>query len=295
MVSQKDNPRNNKDFLDRIPIRTLATLAIVVLAVVGVAVLYLGTKGQSAQDEAGTAQTQLDDANDQVATGKQLAGKNLEMCQNPEVVAVLQQQGLDEEVCELAIIVQTQGKAVPGETGERGPGPTMQQIREAVDDYFRTHPLPEGKAPTIEQLTTVVAGYLRANPPEPGRPPTAEEIATATASYIAANIEDFKVQGEQGEKGDPPTAEEVRAAVAAYCAEDSRCRGDQGPQGIGVTGTLLYRDEQGVCTLYFTHENPANGQTYQSQVQVNDELCEPLQGPTTEPTPSSPPIPTEGG
>ena len=291
MVSSTDRPTPRKDLLDRIPLRALVIAAVALMLIMGAAGLFLGNRGQSAQEEGDIAKDQLQTAERQVEAGVQLAEANLEYCIDPTVLAALKKGGYDTEVCRLAVVVQSQGE--PGKRGERGPGPTDEQIGSAVEQYFREHPLPEGKSPTIAQIAQVVGDYLRANPPEPGRPPTPEEVATATATYLAANIELFRGEpGKTGEKGPPPSAEDVRAAVTAYCSEDSRCRGPQGPQGIGITGTMLTRDSQGVCTLFFNHENPANGQVTQSSVQVNDELCS---TPPTSSPPTSSPVPSTGG
>lgn len=271
---------------DQIPVPVLAGFSLVALAAVIVGVVILALVGGNAQQTADSSQQALNTANSKVATGQELAGENLEACMDPEVVKALIAGG-HQRVCDLAIVVQTQ-EGTPGKPGEPGPGPTQEQINAAVDAWFRTHPLPEGKSPTAEQVVTAVGEYLRANPPAPGRPPTPDEIAVATANYIALHKEDF--QGPEGKRGPGPSAQDVRAGVEAYCtsADPSPCRGPagaQGPQGIGVTGTILKRDEQGTCTLYFNHENPANGEVRQSSVQVNDELCPPQGNSTTAETP----------
>jgi hypothetical protein len=286
----KSTPRsaNGNDLFDRIPLWILFSIGVAILLVLGVGVFTLGAKGQTVQEDKTATEGELQTEKSKVETGVQLAGANLEACKDPTVIQALRSGGYD-QLCELAVIVQTQGKQ--GNPGDRGPGPTQDQIDTAVQAYFATHPLPEGKGPTIAQVTTVVGEYLRANPPEPGRPPTPEEIALATANYIADHINDF--QGPRGETGPPPSAEDIRVAVSDYCAQENRCRGAQGPQGIGVTGTILKRDDQGVCTLYFNLENPANGNVTQSSVQVNDEMCSPP--PTTTTTTPEPLLPTGGG
>jgi hypothetical protein len=277
MASSESMDRQRKSWVERVSTRMLATIAFVILILSAAGGIALGSLGQSTQNDAAAAKGQLKTAEGKVETGVQLAEANLDFCKDPAVVEVLSQGGY-QDVCDLAVEVKTQG--APGEPGEqgqqgdRGPGPTQEQINKAVDEYFRTHPLPEGKSPTVEQVAVAVGDYLRTNPPAPGRPPTPEEVALATAAYLAEHAEEFRgPQGVAGERGPAPSAADVKAAVAAYCGENGDCRG---PQGVGVTGTELHRDEQGVCTLYFTLENPANGQTRQIFVQVNDGMCSPV-------------------
>lgn len=271
--------------LNRIPLWVLMSLAFSLILGTGIGGFVLGSKGQSAQSQKVTAESQRQTAENKAEQGVQLANENLKFCKDPAIVGILQESGY-QYVCDLAVIVQTQAAkdGNTGKQGERGPGPSQAQINTAVDDYFRAHPLPEGKTPTVEQVAAAVGSYLKDNPPEPGRPPTADEIAMATAAYLAEHMEEF--QGKEGERGRPPTADEVSAAVAAYCSEGDNCRGPQGPQGIGITGSDLRRDEQGVCTLYLRWENPANGDTGSFVVQVRDEMCSDAEVvPTTTETP----------
>jgi hypothetical protein len=282
MSTHRDR-QGDANLLNRIPLSALLSLTFMLIIGMGIGGFFLGAKGQTAQDQRVASDSKLETAQSKVATGAQLADENLKFCQDPNLVGILRDNGY-QHICDLAIVVQTQASqaspAEPGKPGDRGPGPTQEQIDAAVAQYFRDHPLPEGKLPTVEQVATAVGVYLRENPPQPGRAPTADEIAVATASYLAEHAEDFR-----GKQGPPPSAEDVRAAVTAYCGTNGNCRGPQGPQGVSVTGTDLHRDDQGVCTLYFTLEDPANGNTGQTSVQVRDELCSP---PTVVPT-------TEGG
>jgi hypothetical protein len=281
-------------------LRLLSAAALFVLLAGAIGAIMIGQAGGDAQEAVTTTQGQLETANSKVEAGGQLAGANIELCMDPEIVALLKARGRY-GVCDLAVAVQqatVQGK--PGENGaqgEQGPGPSEDQIDRAVTEYFAAHPLPEGKTPTVAQVTSVVADYLRANPPAPGRPPTPEEIATAVAAYIADHPNDFRGKdGTDGTPGRPPTAEEVRAVVEDYCST-GRCqgpKGDKGDQGIGITATNLKRDENNICTLYFTAEDPADGSTTQLSVQVNDELCPALPTETEKPTETTTTEPTDG-
>lgn len=291
-MSTTRSTQKSRNRLERIPISLLVAVGVVALVFSSIGAFFLGTKGQEVQNTQAATQGQLDVAESKVQTGGELAGASLEICMDPAIVAVLKERGHD-SICDLAVIVQTQAaepvQGKTGKTGERGPGPTKEQIDRAVVDYCVVDNRCAGKMPTIDQLTTAIGNYLRVNPPEPGRPPTAEEIAIAAANYIASHADQFR--GAKGEDAPPPTVDQLKAAVESYCAESGRCQGEQGPQGISITGTNLMRDEQGVCTLYLTWENPANGNTGQFTVQVNDEMC------PAPPGQEQPPIlpPTGGG
>lgn len=134
---------------------------------------------------------------------------------------------------------QVQDTPAPGATvqGDRGPGPTADQIRDAVAQYMAAHPPPRveaGRAPTADEVAAAVAQYLAAHPPQPGQPPTAAQIADAVATYFATNPPpqgDRGRDGTDGRPGRPPTAEEIRAAVAAYLAQNPPPQGEPGPQG----------------------------------------------------------------
>lgn len=293
-MAKKSHRREGlKSFLDRIPLAVLVALAIVVLVASGVGAFVLGGRGSAAQEGQTVAEDRLETAESKVETGAQLAGVNVQACMDPAVVGVLQERGYA-DLCELAIVVQTQAAApVEGKAGEPGPAPTEEQIEQAVQKYCAVNNRCEGKQPTVEQLTEIIGDYLRLNPPAPGRPPSPEEIAVAAANYIADHIEDFR--GPAGKDAPAPSAEELQAAVEGYCAVDSRCRGPQGPQGVGVTGVELHRDSEGVCTLYFNLQNPANGQASQVSVQVTDDMCGAPPTETTTSTDTTEPSPSGGG
>lgn len=120
---------------------------------------------------------------------------------------------------------QVKAEPVPGEKGERGPGPTPEQIRAAVAAYLVENPPPAGRAPTAAEVAAAVTEYLTANPPAPGRAPTPTEIAEAVATYFATNpVRD-------GDPGRPPTSAEIQAAVDAHLAEHPPPAGPQGRVG----------------------------------------------------------------
>lgn len=104
------------------------------------------------------------------------------------------------------------------------PRPSDEQVRAAVDEFFRKNPPEPGRPPTPAEIAVAVIAYLRDNPPargEPGAPPTADQIANAVAAYIAANPLPPGPKGDKGEDGKdgrPPTAEELAQAVKDYVA-----------------------------------------------------------------------------
>lgn len=149
-------------------------------------------------------------------------------------IVVQDQQGRD--LCKLASEVQsdpvpgTPAPGIPGVQGlpgDRGPGPTPEQIETAVVSYCAARGECAGRPPSTEEVAAAVAQYLTANPPQPGRPPTPGEIADAVAVYFANNPPpegrpgrdgvDGK-DGATGERGPGPTEEEIEAAVAEYLA-----------------------------------------------------------------------------
>ena len=134
----------------------------------------------------------------------------------------------------------------PGETGDRGPGPTNSQVLAALGQFCEVNDC--RPSPTISQVAAAISDFCaegECRGPEgergensevpgpqgdPGRPPTSEEIATAVAAYCTAG----SCRGEDGEDGEdapPPSDEQVRAQVATYCAANNDCQGPQGDRG----------------------------------------------------------------
>ncbi|MGH3096489.1 MAG: hypothetical protein ACRDMV_10895 [Streptosporangiales bacterium] len=160
-----------------------------------------------------------------------------------------------------------QGAAGP--RGARGPGPSQQQINQAVAGYLTGHPPEHGKDATPGMVAAAVAGYLTKHPPQPGRPPTQDEISTATASYLDAHPGQFQgTQGAAGPAGKNATTAQVSAAVAAYCGSHGGCAGpagpvgpsgEQGSQGVSVTDVAFQRDSSGTCQVVVSLHDPATG------------------------------------
>jgi len=111
-----------------------------------------------------------------------------------------------------------------GEQGQQGPGPSQQQIADAVAAYLTLHPVP-GASPS--QVAAAVAAYLVASPPPPGPQgpgPSGQQIADAVASYMAANPAPSGPAGKDGSNGaagSPPAGWSFGANGVAYdCVPD---------------------------------------------------------------------------
>jgi hypothetical protein len=206
-------------------------VAIVILGLLAVAGGVYATLGAGdAEDQRDINAVQRDAAIDSALNlGREVTAA----CAQGKVVQ--DDQGRD--LC--ATAAQVQSDPVPGVAvqGERGPGPTVEQIRAVVAEYMATHPPPRGeagRAPTPDEVAAAVAQHLTANPPRPGRPPTAGEITNAVATYFATNPPPPGARGQDGSTGmpgRPPTAEEIQAAVSSYLAQNPPPQGIPGPEG----------------------------------------------------------------
>lgn len=174
---------------------------------------------------------QVEDQRDQAVQQKIDLGRQVtDACLRGDVV----QSPDGRDLCATAAQAQVSPTPAASVQGERGPGPTAEQIRAAVAEYLAVHPPPAGQAgrsPTADEVAAAVAQYLAAHPPQPGRPPTAAEIADAVATYFATNPPPAGKDGRAGDPGRAPTAEEIRAAVAAYLAQHPPPQGERGPTG----------------------------------------------------------------
>lgn len=190
-------------------------------------------------------------------------------------VVVQDPQGQD--LCQRAAEVQSDpvpGTPVPGLPGvqglpgERGPGPTPEQIEAAVASYCAVRAQCAGRAPTPSEVAAAVAQYLTANPPQPGRPPTAAEIADAVATYFATNPPPAGEtgaagrDGRDGAAGRPPTAAEIQAAVDSYLAANPPPEGPPGPAGPNCQEdthleTVQFADERfGLACVFDDQPDP---------------------------------------
>lgn len=120
---------------------------------------------------------------------------------------------------------QVQAQPIPPVEGQRGPGPTAEEIRGAVAAYLVANPPPAGRAPTPAEVAAAVIQYLTANPPTPGRPPTSAEIASAVSTYFVTN------PPRDGKDAPAPTAEQIQAAVDNYLAAHPPPAGKDGKDG----------------------------------------------------------------
>lgn len=101
-------------------------------------------------------------------------------------------------------------------------GPSDEQVLEAVESYFRVHPVEDGQDATPAAIAAAVINYLTEHPPaqgEPGPAPTGDQILAAVSTYLAANPPPAGPQGPagaDGEDGHTPTSAEIQAELAAY-------------------------------------------------------------------------------
>lgn len=105
--------------------------------------------------------------------------------------------------------------------------PSDDQVQEAVEAYFREHPVQDGENASPPQIAAAVINYLTDHPPAPGQPgpaPTEEQLLNAVAVYLAANPPPPGPPGADGTDGadgrdaEPLTSERIQAELAAYLA-----------------------------------------------------------------------------
>jgi hypothetical protein len=126
-------------------------------------------------------------------------------------------------------------------------GPTDEQVQEAVEAYFREHPVQDGENASPAQIAAAVINYLTENPPAPGQPgppPSDEQISNAVAAYLAANPpppgppgQDGTngTDGKDGEDADPLTSEEIQAQLDAYLAANPLEMCEPGTTATAIT------------------------------------------------------------
>jgi hypothetical protein len=119
-----------------------------------------------------------------------------------------------------------------GPPGPAGPGPTDEQVYDAVAAYLADHPV-TAEGPSSAEIAAAVAEHLRDHPPGP----TPEQVSAALVAYLTEHPPEPGADGQDGvdgapgppgpagpegppgDRGPPPTAEEVAAAVQAYMEE----------------------------------------------------------------------------
>lgn len=233
--------RHKLTTLTRPQVLVLAAASALLVFLVG-SVLWAQFGQQQAQDATGVVEQQRDEVAEQRDSTAAQAASLAE-----QIKAACRDGSLHGAVCEQAEqVAATPVPPVPGPIGPeglQGPGPTVDQIQDAVAAYLLANPPPPGRAPTPAEVAAAVASFLTANPPAPGRSPTAEEISSAVATYFARNPPPAGEPGENGRDGQPgrpPTAAEIRIAVDQYLAENPPPAGEAGtpgPQGpIGPPG-----------------------------------------------------------
>jgi hypothetical protein len=114
--------------------------------------------------------------------------------------------------------------AIPGATGQQGPGPSDAQITSAVAAYLEAHPVPGVSG---AQVAAGVASYLAASPAPSGPAgpgPSDQQIADAVAAYMSANPAPSGPAGRDGSNGadgSPPAGWSFEANGVTYnCVPD---------------------------------------------------------------------------
>lgn len=240
MHRQDDRPPS------RWPLAAVAALGVAAAAIWGFATLGAG---------------QVEDQLGATAEQAQRLGQDVTAACAQGLV-VQDQQGRD--LCKLAAEVQsdpvpgTPAPAIPGVQGlpgDRGPGPTPEQIDAAVVAYCAVRNECVGRPPTTAEVTAAVAQHLTANPPQAGRPPTAAEIAEQVAIWFANNPPPEGPegprgprgeQGATGERGPGPSDEEIQDAVAAWFAANPLPSGPSCPPGTSLEPVTFAGGESGL-------------------------------------------------
>lgn len=119
---------------------------------------------------------------------------------------------------------------VEGPQGERGPGPTRDEIAEQVELFFARNPT---------ELDQVVAVYMAANPPVPGPPGAPGMTAPCVTAPVDPCVGPEGPQGDRGDRGEDgrtPSNDEIAESIAAAVAEyllanppPAGPKGDAGP------------------------------------------------------------------
>lgn len=248
-------------------------VAVALLGVLAVVIGLFTTFG------AGDVEDQRDAAvQEKIDLGREVVAA----CARGEVV----QSPTGQDLCRRGIEVQSAPvpAAVQGQQGERGPGPTLEQIEAAVAAYCAAHAGCAGRPPTTAEVAAAVADYLIAHPPQPGRPPTAAEIAEQVTIYFANNPPpqgepgDRGPRGQTGERGPPPSQAEIQAAVDAHLAANPPPMGPRGPAGPTC------QDDTHLEQVQFESGQLGLACVFDDQPEPDpDPTTEPTAAPTTEP------------
>lgn len=221
---------------DQRPVPRWLVVAICALGVLAVVVgLVLTFRTGEVEDQAEQLPVVAGQRDTAVEQVRDLGREVVAACAQGKVVQ--DPQGRD--LCQRAADVQATPAPDPVRVqGDRGPGPTPEQIEAAVVSYCAARAECAGRAPTTAEVAAAVAEHLTANPPDPGRPPTAAEIAEQVAIWFANNpVRDGRdgADGRDGDRGPGPTAEEIQAAVDAHLAANPPPRGPAGPTCVEDT------------------------------------------------------------
>lgn len=117
----------------------------------------------------------------------------------------------------------SQVKPEAGPQGDRGPGPTVGQIDEAVTRYCADHSGCVG-TPSHAQVAAAVRAYCAAGACRGTHGTRGSPGPSGTAGRSGPS-------GATGPAGPGPTTDQITTAVAAYCSVHDGCTGPAGPKG----------------------------------------------------------------
>jgi hypothetical protein len=143
-----------------------------------------------------------------------------------------------EEVVEEPATPVTPQPGPSGAAGERGPGPSENDIAVAVAAYCDSRGDCRGPAGAPGASVKGDKGdpgeSVQGEKGDPGASVKGDKGDTGDTGDTGATGD----TGQQGEPGRPPTAEEILAQVQAFCAANYECRGPVGDTGMnGQNGT----------------------------------------------------------
>lgn len=119
--------------------------------------------------------------------------------------------------------------AIPGPQGPTGPGPSQQQVEQAVASYCAL--LTCGTGPTAPQVAQAVATYCNVHGQCRGPVGDTGAPGSAGATGPVGSTGPPGSQGDQGDPGQNATADQIADAVATYCTAHSNCAGSNGANG----------------------------------------------------------------
>lgn len=200
------------------------------------------TTDVSAKDNAQSAKTSAVASASAVGSvanqGKALASNVTDECQS----AVFRR--ANPALCvQASVLVTATPVVIPGPQGPQGPGPSQQQIEQAVASYCALVTCVTG--PTAPQVAQAVATYCNVHGQCQG-PPGATG-STGPAGPTGST-------GQPGSPGQNATADQIADAVTTYCGTHSNCTGKDGADGQpGPSGASGQSGQPGQAPVSWTY------------------------------------------